>query len=131
MKLSELKECVDRAFARWQVQDDDPEVVIRIDNPSVGGCAKTAVTFAGIGNDWDKGCFILSTKDGIVRYKKYDPTSQDKMNFRRNLAEKRLASLKRSYEKLGQKYIAKAREQEWIEGYMEGFEDFGIEVENE
>ena len=124
MKLSELKEAVDRAMEKQRIYRDgeDPDVVIRTDNPSVGGNASVAVKLAAIGSDWNAGRFWIFPFNGVVKYRTHNKASLV------DAAKERLQELKDGYEKCGQKYIAKSREQEWIDGFAEGFKRFGIEI---
>lgn len=124
MKLSELKEAVEHAIRKCRT-DEDPEVVIRTDNPNVGGCYKVGINHATRGFDWDAGYFLLSPSQGVVKYSTHDKA---KPGYLLDIAKERLQQLKDSYEKCGQKYIIKAREQEWIDGFIEGFKRFSLEI---
>lgn len=124
MKLSELKEAVDYATSRCR-EGEDPEVGIKTDNPNVGGSYKVSIYRAGLGSDWDAGYFVLSPSQGVVMYRTHDKA---KSGYLLTIAKERLQALKDGYEKCGQKYIIKAREQEWIDGFIEGFERFSIEI---
>lgn len=59
MTLRELKERVDRAFNRLREGDDDLEVVIPNNKPSMGPISTTKIKSASQGIDWENGLFVL------------------------------------------------------------------------
>jgi hypothetical protein len=65
------------------------------------------------GFDWTAPYFILRVEDQLVVERKLDKPIRD-------VAKDRLEALKTVHENLHFKYIAKAREQEWIDGFIEG-----------
>lgn len=62
MKLSELAQAIE--YLRSHGEDDDPEVVIRTMNPSVGPVATTGIHS---GFDWDHGKFFIQTAEPVAR----------------------------------------------------------------
>lgn len=61
MKLSEF---IDALLQRQRMHPhDDPEVVVKLSNSSVGGSA-VAMVYAGF--DWDNGKLFIKTKDKVV-----------------------------------------------------------------
>jgi len=59
MTLRELKEKVDRAFDRLKEKEDDLEVVIPNNKPSMGPISTTKIKSASQGIDWENGLFVI------------------------------------------------------------------------
>lgn len=67
INLKELKEIVDGTIEH--THDINPEnihVLITISEPSMGGRASSAVKFAGLGFDWERGQFRIEPSDTLV-----------------------------------------------------------------
>ena len=58
MKLTELKEKVDRAYARLK-EGEDLDVVITNNKSQMGAIGTTKIKSAQEGFDWERGLFIL------------------------------------------------------------------------
>lgn len=61
------------------ISDEDAEkmrVVVNLNEPSVGPIANTEVNSALEGFDWNRGLFILSTKDPVYRNKNDNETEE-------------------------------------------------------
>jgi hypothetical protein len=71
------------------------------------------VRSAAQGFDWTSRWFLIRTAEPVVVVRVLKGRTED-------LARKRLDELKSGYAQVGQRYIAKAREQEWIDGFVEG-----------
>ncbi len=59
MKLKELKHQVDHALSMLREGDEDYDVVIPNNLPSMGYIGATNVRGASLGFDWDSGSFII------------------------------------------------------------------------
>ncbi len=60
MTLRELKKRVDAAVLRLHHEEDDFEVVIPNNKPSMGARSMTRVSSAGQGFDWENEYFIIN-----------------------------------------------------------------------
>lgn len=67
MKLSDLKQLIDR-YTSIQRLHDDPDVVVMIKLPysTVGGVPTVKVKYAQMGFDWDSGKFLISTEEDLT-----------------------------------------------------------------
>ena len=65
MKLNELKKLIDFYVGRNK-DNQDKEVVIELDQVSVGFSASSQVKQFYEGIDWDSGKFFISTKDKLI-----------------------------------------------------------------
>lgn len=110
MLLSELKAILDR---RAELDRDDLEVVIESAQGGIPTRRMIPVARAGAGFDWTARLFVLHPEKSVVVAKILDAPLEQ-------AALKRLAALKDGFARSGQKYIAKAREREWLDGFMEG-----------
>lgn len=125
MKLSELKALVDKYHERSQQRGEDPEVVVNTINGGVPTNYKAKVNSAMVGGDWTSGLFMINTEESLakIKFNGEKATAED-------LAQARLDYLKECYAKCGQKYITKAREDEWKDGYIEGLRSFNKMVDS-
>jgi hypothetical protein len=117
MKLSELREAVDRAIR--SAGGEDLDVVIRTQNPSCPARGAVELKMAGRGSDWDAWRFLLFPAEGLVYYRRHSGTA---MGF----ARMRLEQIKAGQAALGFKYIPKSRESEWLDGFCEGMASFAV-----
>jgi len=111
MNNRELERCLSRGAIGEK--EDNLQVVVETQN---GGCPTrymSEVTWAGRGFDWTAGLFLIRPKDPLV-------VARVLTSSIRQAAEERLARAKEVHDKLGFKYIMKARENEWLEGFIEG-----------
>jgi len=67
MKLSELKEIIDRRIQTMPRSADYEVSVVTFQYGSIGGSPKTEVIRAENGFDWDNGHFLLYTKDQVQK----------------------------------------------------------------
>ena len=86
---------------------DDPTVVVKLSNPSIGGSA-VAQVYAGF--DWDNGRFFIRTEDNVVRgtavtTEGINACAIDHANH--------------GHEALGFEYPRRRRDA-WIDGFVEG-----------
>lgn len=65
MKLKELKQSIDFYISRNQ-NNEEKEVVVSLDQVSVGFSASSQVEQFYEGIDWDNGKFFISTKDTLI-----------------------------------------------------------------
>ena len=65
MKLSEFKKMVERIEPEHA--DDDPEVVIVLDEPQMGMVANTHVRSIHRGIDWERGYVLIYGNDKLKR----------------------------------------------------------------
>ena len=65
MKLKELKQSIDFYISRNQ-NNEEKEVVVSLDQVSVGFSASSQVEQFHEGIDWDSGKFFISTKDKLI-----------------------------------------------------------------
>lgn len=81
MKLSELKQFVDRAL---EYQRDDPQVVIQIRLPysTVGAQPSVQVKSVHMGFDWDQGKFIFTPEEELT------PSDRDFAKQMRDMQER-------------------------------------------
>lgn len=105
MKLTELLELGER-FRKLH-PNEDPDVVVRTMNPSVGGVAVVQVYPGG---DWDKGRFFLGIDDPVCRVAK---VTQDQIRAR---AEEWASN---THERLGFEFPHRRRDC-WLAGFIEG-----------
>ncbi len=120
MTVLELWDCLQQGA----VNDENPEVVVLTRNPSVGPRACARVTGANFGFDWDKGRLLLRTDPPVVAFRHAEAGKSV-----RDIGRARLEVLKAAYAKVSIKYIPKSREDEWVDGFKEGFEAFQLAVE--
>jgi hypothetical protein len=66
MKVIELYNYLNHSL-KLHPENKDSEVVIKINKPSIGGCACCKVSSCSFGFDWDKGKFILEPELNLVR----------------------------------------------------------------
>ena len=92
---------------------DDLPVVVQTAQGGIPTRRMAEVRSAGRGFDWTARWFLLWTAEPVVVVRALSGRVED-------LARQRLEALKSGYEKLGQKYIARSLEQEWIDGFVEG-----------
>jgi hypothetical protein len=126
MKLSELKALVDKYHERSQQRNEDPEVVVNTINVGVPYNYKAKVAGAVVGGDWTKGLFMIATEETLAKVDFNGSKASAK-----DLAQARLDYLKDAYAKCGQRYIAKVREEEWKDGYIEGLRSFNKMVDGD
>ena len=120
MTLSDLKTLVDHAMEH--LFGEQLEVVIQTQN---GGCPHrymAKVINAQRGFDWTAPFFIIRAEDPIVVVNEIGDVHA--------LARERLDALKASHATLGFKYIAKSREQEWLDGFVEGIRTHATAVKS-
>lgn len=123
MKFSELKFLVEKLSERPHFnREGDPEVVIRTVQGGVPYNKMVGVRYINPGFDWTSGLLMIAPEEPMVTIKV--ARGQDL----KKLARERLEQIKGNYEALGQKYIAKAREEEWIDGFLEGFNQFKVNI---
>jgi hypothetical protein len=105
MKLSELLAKLEQV-KRFHPHDD-PEVVVKLSNPSMGG---SAVANVYLGGDWNKGRLMFHTEDTICRavHTSLEQLEERAQSFATN-----------THEKLGFEYARKRRDA-WIDGFIEG-----------
>ena len=65
MKLKELKQSIDFYISRNQ-NNEEKEVVVSLDQVSVGFSASSQVEQFHEGIDWDSGKFFIGTKDKLI-----------------------------------------------------------------
>ena len=81
MKMSEMKAMLDGPS-----YGEDPEVVIRVDKPSIGPLATVPVKSIGIGFDWDNGKLIINPASPLVPKSQKEQLYDDASNFIFNCA---------------------------------------------
>lgn len=91
------------------------DVVIQTANGGIPHNRMVAVRDVGHGLDWTAGKLIVLPEEPLVVVRGL-PHGMNTREF----ARQRLAALKDAHNELGLKYIAKAREQEWLDGFCEG-----------
>lgn len=123
MKLSELKKIIERfessPFSRHH--EEDLEVVVETAQGGVPCRYMDPVKSATMGFDWTRGNFIIRTENPVVVFKQSNKSSAEE-------ARERLQTLKNAYNELGQEYIKKAREEEWVNGFVEGYRKFTADI---
>ena len=112
MKLSELATIVNRALENAH-DGDDPEVAVETQNGGIPTNRLEPVRSAHRGFDWTRRFFVIRTQQPVVVVRGLDKPV-------RELALQRLKDLEEAYAKLGNKYIAKSRREDWIDGFIEG-----------
>lgn len=113
MTLLEFKELIDK-FVKLHPRDaGEQEVVVFTGNPGVPSNHLSHVANAGPGFDWTARFFLLYPADSLVVENKMKKPI-------REVAIERLRQLISSHGSLGFRYIAKSREKEWIDGFIEG-----------
>lgn len=113
MKLSELKQRID-LWMKVHPNEDDPEVVICLDNPGMGAGRMEVVVGAGPGIDWKHGKYILALEHPVVAL---NPLKENL----RDAAEAHLKRLRESHARLGFQYLkGKRAGDDWVTGFMEG-----------
>lgn len=123
MKLKDLKEQLDRHLERWP-EDGDREVVVQTANGGIPHSHMEPVKTCSPGFDWTRPYFIMRTAQPVVVARLLSTPLRD-------LAVEKLNLLKDIYNKTGFKYIAKAREHEWIDGFVEGVKAHITSVKDE
>lgn len=111
--FDQLKELMERHEGSWR-HVKDMDVVVRLNNSSVGPCATTSVEGFHMGIDWDRNSFFLKTDRPIYHAK---PVSREEMKSK---GQTTLGHL----EKLD--YLPKQRKHCWLDGYKHGF-DVGVQ----
>jgi phosphatidate phosphatase APP1 len=122
MKLSELAVMASRYAERHH--EEDLNVVIETKNGGIPCYGMVDVKSVNPGCDWTKGYFILHPAIPVVTSKMLQVSVEES-------ARTRLEELKSAYTALGFKYVAKAREEEWIEGFVQGVRMFSASVRGE
>jgi len=109
MKLSELM----AKMEKWKQihENDDPDVVVGLRNPSMGGKATTIVTGAWAGGDWNDGKYFLETDKPVCVATEHVSTD--------DLEKKAESVAHHTHEALGFEY-AKRRRDAWKDGFIEG-----------
>ena len=92
---------------------EDLPVVVRTEQGGIPTRRMVEVRGAGRGFDWTAPWFLLWTAEPVVVVRMLKDRTKD-------LARQRLEELKSGYAQVGQKYISRSREQEWIDGFVEG-----------
>jgi mRNA-degrading endonuclease toxin of MazEF toxin-antitoxin module len=109
MKLSELL----RTTKSLGNDSTDPTVVIVTAQGGIPTPRMVEVNAASYGFDWTRGLFLLRPTEPIVVVRALkEPT--------REFAKRRLEELKTAHERLKFSYVPKAREEAWIEGFVNG-----------
>lgn len=111
MKLSELKQLIDR-YTTLQRLHDDPDVVVMIKLPysTVGGVPTVKVKYAQMGFDWDSGKFLLSTEEDLTPADRDFAKQMREMQNRAGWADSENRRLKAEVKQL-QKKIDELRDQ--------------------
>ena len=112
MNLCELMQIL----TGWKTRHPNDDPAITVETQNGGMCGKFGASVKSItpGSDWTKGTMIIRTEEPVV-------VVRNLSNKRpRDFARERLDALKEAYAKLGQNYIAKCREEEWIDGFLDG-----------
>lgn len=92
---------------------DDLPVVVQTAQGGIPTRRMVDVRSAGRGFDWTARWFLLYPAEPVVVVRALAGRIDA-------LAMQRLEALKSGYAEVGQKYIARSREQEWIDGFVEG-----------
>ena len=123
MKLGELKALIDDHLKRHPRDAEEKEVVIKTQNGGIPTHYMAPIVGAAGGFDWTAGYYLLTTKDPMVVFKNtFQPSIKE---YGRTILEQ----IKGYHAKLGYKYIPKAREEEWLDGFFNGVREFTIAVE--
>lgn len=113
MKASELLKLLTDYAERHKGSLENLEVVVATEIDGIPHEYLSKVEFVRPGFDWTARYLIISTADNLVPERKLEKPLAD-------VARERLDWLKTNYDSIGQKYILKAREQEWLDGFEEG-----------
>lgn len=100
-------------------EDLDRRVVVETNNGGVPHRFMADIKGAHKGFDWTRGFFILRTEQPVVVYR-------EEKRYLEEVGRERLAQLKDSHRRLGFEYIPKARENAWVDGFIEGFRRFTL-----
>lgn len=111
MKLSELKQLIDR-YTTLQRLHDDPDVVVMIKLPysTVVGVPTVKVKYAHMGIDWDSGKFLISTEEDLTPADRDFAKMMREMQDRAGWADSENRRLKAEVKQL-QKKIDELRDQ--------------------
>lgn len=93
--------------------DEELDVVVETVQAGVPIRRKVGIKSARRGFDWTNGMFIINPEEGMVVAKLSSRNVKD-------IAKERLEQLKDAHAKLGFKFIPKSRENDWIDGCVEG-----------
>jgi hypothetical protein len=113
MNFKEFGERVLELYGRHERDAETLQVGIKTNNGGVPTSLKADIKTIQRGADWDKNMVIIYPEMPIVTFKEVKGDIRDQ-------ATKRLNELIDAYDKLGFKYIANSRKQEWLDGYAEG-----------
>lgn len=113
MTLLELRNLIEMYFKMHPRSSGELEVVVCTGNPGVPTNHLSKVQSACPGSDWNQRFFLVYPEDNLVVEKRLARPVRD-------VAQERLESLKQAHKTTGFKYIAKSRENEWIDGFLEG-----------